>query len=126
MKRCPNVSGYGRAVHVGAHSTAQERKRIPPGGKSMRTLLAFGALAVGTALALPVTPSIANDGLLQLQKKPEAWPMQLGNYAGQRYSTLDQINKDNVKNLRVAWSFSTGVLRGHEGGPLVVGDTMYV
>ena len=32
----------------------------------------------------------------------------------------------NVKNLRPAWTFSTGVLRGHEGGPLVVGSTMYV
>ena len=39
---------------------------------------------------------------------------------------LDQINKDNVKNLKVAWTFSTGVLRGHEGSPIVIGDTMYV
>jgi lanthanide-dependent methanol dehydrogenase len=31
-----------------------------------------------------------------------------------------------VKDLKVAWTFSTGVLRGHEGGPLVVGSTMYV
>ncbi|MFL6719438.1 MAG: methanol/ethanol family PQQ-dependent dehydrogenase, partial [Burkholderiaceae bacterium] len=43
-----------------------------------------------------------------------------------RYSSLAQINKGNVKNLQVAWTFSTGVLRGHEGGPLVIGDTMYV
>ena len=31
-----------------------------------------------------------------------------------------------MKNLQVAWTFSTGVLRGHEGGPLVIGDTMYI
>ena len=37
-----------------------------------------------------------------------------------------QINKSNVGSLKVAWTFSTGVLRGHEGGPLVIGDTMYV
>ena len=37
-----------------------------------------------------------------------------------------QINKDNVGNLQVAWTFSTGVLRGHEGGPLVIGDTMWI
>ena len=30
------------------------------------------------------------------------------------------------KNLQVEWTFSTGVLRGHEGGPLVIGDVMYV
>src|SRR5690606_5291326 len=33
---------------------------------------------------------------------------------------------ENVGDLQVAWTFSTGVLRGHEGGPLVVGDTLYV
>ena len=33
---------------------------------------------------------------------------------------------DNVKDLKVAWTFSTGVLRGHEGSPLVIGDVMYV
>ena len=39
---------------------------------------------------------------------------------------LNQITRDNVKNLKVAWTFSTGVLRGHEGSPLVVGSIMYV
>src|SRR6266513_81378 len=43
-----------------------------------------------------------------------------------RYSALKQISTDNVKDLRVAWTFSTGVLRGHEGGPLVIGDTLYI
>ncbi|MBV9750172.1 MAG: PQQ-binding-like beta-propeller repeat protein, partial [Acetobacteraceae bacterium] len=52
--------------------------------------------------------------------------MPTGNYANQRYSTLDQINTSNVGQLQVAWTFSTGVLRGHEGQPLVIGDTMYV
>jgi len=54
------------------------------------------------------------------------WTMQNKNYASTRYSTLNAINTDNIKNLKVAWTFSTGVLRGHEGGPLVVGSTMYV
>ena len=46
-------------------------------------------------------------------------------YANQRYSKLKQINAENVKKLQV-WTFSTGVLRGHEGAPLVIGDVMYV
>src|SRR5690349_14147232 len=54
------------------------------------------------------------------------WTMQNKNYASTRYSALDSINTDNVKSLKVAWTFSTGVLRGHEGAPLVVGSTMYV
>ena len=45
---------------------------------------------------------------------------------GQRYSNLNQITSQNAGKLQVAWTFSTGVLRGHEGGPLVIGDMMYV
>src|SRR3954469_23833789 len=60
-----------------------------------------------------------------LTKNPQNWAMQAGGMANQRYSELKQINKDNAKTLQVAWTFSTGVLRGHEGGPLVIGDTMY-
>jgi PQQ-dependent dehydrogenase (methanol/ethanol family) len=54
------------------------------------------------------------------------WTMQNKNYASTRYSALDSINTDTVKSLKVAWTFSTGVLRGHEGAPLVVGNTMFV
>jgi PQQ-dependent dehydrogenase (methanol/ethanol family) len=45
---------------------------------------------------------------------------------GTRYSPLTQITAQNVKNLRVAWTFSTGTVRGLEGQPLVVNSTMYV
>lgn len=75
-------------------------------------------------LALPAL-AVASD-VESLTKNPQNWAMQAGSMANQRYSELKQINKDNAKNLQVAWTFSTGVLRGHEGGPLVIGDTMYV
>ncbi|MET0069221.1 MAG: lanthanide-dependent methanol dehydrogenase XoxF5 [Candidatus Thiodiazotropha sp.] len=68
----------------------------------------------------------ANSELLKMQMNANDWVMPNGNYASTRYSELDQINAKNVKDLRVAWTFSTGVLRGHEGGPLVIGDTMYI
>ena len=68
----------------------------------------------------------AEDDLVKLQRDPAQWSMQQENYANTRYSLLKQINTSNVQNLKVAWQFSTGVLRGHEGGPLVVGDMMYV
>jgi len=54
------------------------------------------------------------------------WPMPARDYANSRYSTLAQITSENAPNLRVAWTFSTGVLRGHEGQPLVVGNTMFL
>jgi alcohol dehydrogenase (cytochrome c) len=62
----------------------------------------------------------------QLASNPADWPMPGKNYAGTRFSRLDQIDANNVRNLTVAWTFSTGVLRGHEAAPIVVGDTMYV
>ena len=48
------------------------------------------------------------------------------NYASTRFSGLSEINTENVKNLKVAWTFSTGVNRGQEAAPIVVGNTMYV
>jgi len=54
------------------------------------------------------------------------WTMPAKDYANTRYSTLDQINSANVGNLTVAFTFSTGVTRGHEAAPLVVNNTMYI
>jgi alcohol dehydrogenase (cytochrome c) len=54
------------------------------------------------------------------------WTMPAKNLQATRYSGLDQINTQNAKDLKVAWTFSTGVNRGHEAAPIVVGDTMYV
>ncbi|MGI9046622.1 MAG: PQQ-dependent dehydrogenase, methanol/ethanol family, partial [Burkholderiales bacterium] len=82
-------------------------------------------LPLALSLALPGA-ALANEGLTKLIKDPANWAMQAGNYENQRYSELKQINKSNVKDLQVAWTFSTGVLRGHEGGPLVIGDTLYI
>lgn len=85
-----------------------------------RSLLALAGFALLSG------PAMARDELQKLQQDPNQWVMPLGNYSSTRYSELAQINNANVKNLRVAWSFSTGVLRGHEGGPLVIGNMMYV
>ena len=54
------------------------------------------------------------------------WRMPAGDYANSRYSELSQITAANATNLRASWTFSTGVLRGHEGQPLVVNNTMYL
>ncbi|NDV52712.1 MULTISPECIES: methanol/ethanol family PQQ-dependent dehydrogenase [Roseobacteraceae] len=85
-----------------------------------RLLLSSGALLCAASMAM------ANDDLMSQMDNPSQWAIQTGDYANQRYSELDKINKENVGDLQVAWTFSTGVLRGHEGSPLVVGDTMYV
>jgi PQQ-dependent dehydrogenase (methanol/ethanol family) len=56
----------------------------------------------------------------------DQWTMPAKDYAATRYSVLSQITAANVKTLRAVWSFSTGVLAGHEGQPLVVNGMMYV
>jgi PQQ-dependent dehydrogenase (methanol/ethanol family) len=54
------------------------------------------------------------------------WVKPAGNDANQRYSPLTQVTINNAADLTMAWSFSTGVLRGHEGNPLIIDQTMYV
>ena len=80
---------------------------------------------LGSALVLPGVAA-ANADLEKLIADPNNWAMQAGDMYNQRYSKLAKINAQNVGKMQVAWMFSTGVLRGHEGSPLVVGSTMYV
>ena len=82
--------------------------------------------ALASSLLIALGGAASAEGLAELAKNSSNWAMPTGNYANQRYSELDKINKDNVSKMVPAWSFSTGVLRGHEGNPLVIGDTMYV
>jgi lanthanide-dependent methanol dehydrogenase len=89
----------------------------------MRYLLITACLGV---TALFAGSAQANDDLIKMSQNPKDWVMPTGDYANQRYSKLNQINVQNASKLQVAWTFSTGVLRGHEGAPLVIGDIMYV
>src|SRR5579884_3328424 len=54
------------------------------------------------------------------------WTLPAGDYANTRFSPLDQINTQNVNNLKIIGTMSTGIPHGHEGQPLVVNGTMYV
>ncbi len=68
-------------------------------------------------LAAASTPGATTDG---------DWTMPSRDYAATRYSPLAEITAQNARSLHPVWTFSTGVLGGHEGQPLVVGNTMYV
>src|ERR1700758_3597759 len=98
--------------------------RAHKGGYDMRKEL-LAALLASTAVCAAGSAS-ASDELVKMSQNPKDWVMPSGDYANTRYSKLDQINSSNVGKLQVAWTFSTGVLRGHEGGPLVIGNMMYV
>src|SRR6266513_1122045 len=88
--------------------SAMNRIKLCPGGfaASLMVLVAASAVAQGTGAG--------------------EWTMAGRTYDLQRYSPLTQISRANVKNLKASWSFSTGVLSGHEGNPLVINNVMYV
>src|SRR3989441_4043874 len=80
----------------------------------------FKLLSGGIAASMMVLAASA------VAQGPGEWTMTGRTYDLQRYSPLTQINKANVKSLKAAWTFSTGVLNGHEGNPLVFNNVMYV
>ena len=58
--------------------------------------------------------------------EPGNWMHYRRTYDGQGYSPLDQINTSNVKSLTPVWTFSTGVVEGHEAPPIINNGVMFV
>src|SRR3982074_2090428 len=96
-----------------------------PHGTTKRFALRCAALAT-----IPVTASIApwpaadykltvsKDRLINAQNEPQSGLGRRGDAAGSRYSKLTQINRDNVKNLRLAWALAAGGMQdGGQNGP---------
>lgn len=101
-----------------------QKLRLPPLSLAWSVTAAF-------FLSLTACSLSAADASPNGAKQPDfpedgQWLAPAKNPANTRYSGLDQIKADNVKDLRVAWTFSTGVNRGHEAAPIVAGKTMYV
>ena len=98
-----------------------------PSGSRIAPSLLVGYFAIA-ALGFVDATSAQNTTTANANYAPNdpagEWRMQARDFANTRYSTLDQINLDNVKRLRVAWTFSDGAAYGHEGAPLVVGSSM--
>ncbi|HEX2528799.1 MAG TPA: lanthanide-dependent methanol dehydrogenase XoxF5 [Geminicoccus sp.] len=90
----------------------------------MRRILSAAVLVGVTSITTQAV--FANEELAKMAENPKNWVMPTGDYANHRYSELDKITADNVGQLQAAWTFSTGVLRGHEGGPLIIDGVMYV
>src|SRR3954470_229655 len=93
--------------------------------KDPRSSIPWRQCITAILLAVPVWAQ-ANADVEKNIADSKNWATQAGDMYNQRYSKLNQINTGNVNKLQVAWTFSTGVLRGHEGSPLVIGDMMYL
>jgi alcohol dehydrogenase (cytochrome c) len=95
-------------------------------------VLALALLASASTVAL--AGEVTSDRLMNADKEPQNWLMVNKDYASHRYSELDQINRDNVKNLRVAFTVALGGTfnvaplpwSGHQSTPLVDDGQMYV
>jgi lanthanide-dependent methanol dehydrogenase len=83
-------------------------------------------ICMGLVATLTAATVYADSDEEKAAANPANWAMPRLNNSLTAYSPLKQVNTGNVGKLQVAWTFSTGVLRGHEGAPLVIGDVMYV
>lgn len=91
--------------------------------------LLMGTAAVAQDAAAPAAPTfdyppVTAESLIN--PAPGDWPMYRRTYDGHGYSPLNQITTENVANLVPAWSFSTGVIEGHESPPIVANGVMFI
>src|SRR5437879_8029214 len=84
--------------------------------RQVQVLCAVAALVTTCGAALAASDSEQ----FQRFNDPNQWGAPAGNLNLTRYSTLKDINTDNVHDLQTVWSQSSGTLRGHEGQPLVI------
>src|SRR4051812_31196225 len=68
----------------------------------------------------------SNGGAIASEAEDGQWVRPAKNFASTRFSGLTEITTGNVRNLHLAWTFGTGILRGHEAAPLIVNNTMYI
>ncbi len=105
-----------------AHESAEAEEPSSPKPPAAIALSAPPAEPAPAAPAPAPAATASVDELLTLSKDPKQWVSPTGDYANLRHSGLKQITADNVGSLQPAWQFSTGVLRGHEGAPLVLNN----
>jgi len=74
----------------------------------------------------PSTSAVTHDELLKGQDDPKNWLYFNGDYRGRRFAGLDQINRTNVGDLRVACAFQMGEQSTFQTGPIVHEGTMYL
>src|ERR671934_122594 len=94
----------------------------------------YADLSKSVGQAPPVAKGLTHERILNARDEPQNWLTYYGAYDGQRYSPLDQINKENVSDLKPAWVYQIGSMGMHSGAstyaweasPIVVDGVMYV
>ena len=100
----------------------------------LKTLLACAPVVVVTIITLDGQYSLTvnQDRLINAQNEPQNWLLMNGDYGSTRYSRLTQINRDNVRDLRMVWALALGGMQdtGRDGpesevNPLIDNGFMY-
>ena len=77
------------------------------------------------ACAIPMRAQVTYERIVRAAQEPQHWLTYSGDYKSWRYSTLDQINTSNAKNLAVQWVFQSAALGQFETTPLVINGVLY-
>src|SRR5437867_6008883 len=102
--------------------------------KSLRlaVLACVAIVLAASAIAAQYTMTVNKDRLINAQSEPQNWLMMNGDYGSTRYSKLSQINRDNVKSLRMVWALALGGMQDvgqngpeNEVNPLIDNGFMY-
>ena len=117
MKRSPAVKEL--------KSRFVSRKRRGFGMTALRVIATMLAGAFSMGLELPASAQVTSQRLLDSAKEPQNWLMYSGDYAGHRYSTLDQISKSNAASIVPKWAYQTMAGGKFETTPLVVDGVLY-
>ena len=92
----------------------------------MTRLVLMLVMLVMFAMAAPAAAQVPYERILDAASEPESWLTYSGTYGAQRYSTLDQITRENVDQLQPAWVYQTRSSQKFEVSPLVVDGVMYI
>ncbi|MGK0221259.1 MAG: quinohemoprotein ethanol dehydrogenase [Limisphaerales bacterium] len=78
-----------------------------------------------SAKSTPSANAVSDKRLRQAEQESANWLTHGRTYDEQRHSPLEQINKETIGDLGLAWSWDTGTTRGLEATPIVVDGIMY-
>src|SRR5215213_10471207 len=94
--------------------------------------IAVCVVAATVALTAQYSLTVNRDRLINAGNEPQNWLLMNGDYGSQRYSKLTQINRDNVKNMRMVWAMALGGMQDvgqngpeNEVNPLIDNGFMY-
>ena len=85
-----------------------------------------GGQALSPERIRSITSAIDGEAIIANAKTTKDWLSYGLDYSESRYSKLNQINTESVKNLGLKWTYNLESLRGVEATPLVVDGIMYV